>query len=109
MLIDGGSFSASSIISTNLMGSQRATFVGEETGGAFNGCVAGIMPVFVMPHSKIPVKFGLGVIRPYYKSPVDGRGIMPQVEIKPTLQDRINGKDPELEWVIDDVRQHTRE
>ena len=109
VLIDGGSFSASSIISSNLMGSQRATFVGEETGGAFNGCVAGIMPVFVMPHSKIPVKFGLGVIRPHYKSPVDGRGIMPQVEIKPTLQDRISGKDPELEWVIDDVRQQAHE
>ena len=30
---------------------------------------------------------------------------MPQVEIKPTLR-MDNGRDPELEWVIDDVRQH---
>jgi hypothetical protein len=34
VLINGGSFSASSIISSNLKGSKRATFVGEETGGA---------------------------------------------------------------------------
>ena len=93
VLIDGGSFSASSIISTNLMGSQRATFVGEETGGAFNGCVAGIMPVFVMPIPRSR-KVWIGVIGPYYKSPVDGRGIAPQVEIKPTLQDRIMARTP---------------
>jgi C-terminal processing protease CtpA/Prc len=38
-MINGGSFSASSLISSNLK-LQRVTFVGEETGGAFNGTVA---------------------------------------------------------------------
>jgi C-terminal processing protease CtpA/Prc len=43
VMINRGSFSASSVISSNLKGSKRATFVGEETGGAYNGTVAGIM------------------------------------------------------------------
>ena len=34
VLINGGSFSASSIISSNLKSTKRAIFVGEETGGA---------------------------------------------------------------------------
>jgi C-terminal processing protease CtpA/Prc len=38
VMINGGSFSASSLISSNLK-LKRVTFVGEETGGAFNGTV----------------------------------------------------------------------
>jgi C-terminal processing protease CtpA/Prc len=38
VMINGGSFSASSLISSNLK-TPKVTFVGEETGGAFNGTV----------------------------------------------------------------------
>src|SRR5690606_30560029 len=41
VLINGNSFSASSIISTHLKATKRAVFVGEETGGAYNGTVSG--------------------------------------------------------------------
>lgn len=104
VLIDGGSFSASSIISSNLKGSGRAVFVGEETGGAHNGCVAGRMPTYTLPNSKLMIRIGLGVVAPFYKVNTLGRGIMPDVEIKPTIQDRIKGSDPELSWVLNDVK-----
>jgi hypothetical protein len=42
------SFSASSLISSNLK-VQKSNFVGEETGGAFNGTVVGFMPVVELP------------------------------------------------------------
>jgi hypothetical protein len=103
VLINGCSFSASSIISANLKGSGRAMFVGEETGGAYNGCVAGEMPSFTLPGSKLKMSFGLlEVATPYTVAP-DGRGVMPDVEIVPTLNDRLQGVDPELQWVIDNV------
>jgi hypothetical protein len=103
VLINGCSFSASSIISANLKGSGRAVFVGEETGGAYNGCVAGEMPSFTLPGSKLKLSFGLlEVATPYSCSP-DGRGIMPDVRIVPTLNDKLKGIDPELRWVLDDV------
>ncbi|OCB69820.1 C-terminal processing protease CtpA/Prc, contains a PDZ domain [Flavobacterium glycines] len=100
VLINGGSFSASSILSTNLKGSKRATFVGEETGGDYNGTVAGFMPIVKLPHSKLNLRIGTMNFTPFYQSPVHGRGIFPDVTIIPTLEDQIRGNDPELDWIL---------
>jgi len=40
-----------------------------------------------------------------YPSLMDGRGIFPDVEITPTLNDRLSGNDPELQWVLKDIDQ----
>jgi len=104
VLINGGSFSATCILASNLKGSQRAVFVGEETGGAFNGTVAGKMTVLTLPGSKLNVRFGLALIQPHYKTDIEGRGIFPDIEIKPTLKDRIKGKDTEIKWILDDIK-----
>ncbi len=108
VLINGGSFSASSLISSNLKGSKRAYFVGEETGGGFNGTVAGQMPIVTLPKSKINVRVGLLAAIPYYKTDVVGHGIYPDKVIIPTLEDRINKKDPEMEWVLEDSKKENR-
>lgn len=100
VLINGGSFSASSILSSNLKGAKRATFVGEETGGDYNGTVAGFMPIVTLPHSKLKIRIGIMSIAPYYQTKVLGHGIFPDVTITPTLEDQIQGKDPELDWII---------
>jgi len=100
VLINGGCFSATCLLSSNLRGSGRATFVGEETGGSYNGCVAGILPVSTLPHSKLGVRYGLMSIRTHYLSEQDGRGIFPDTVIRPTLLDRIKGIDPELDYVL---------
>ena len=100
VLVNGGCFSATCLLSSNLSGSKRATFVGEETGGSFNGCVAGILPVSTLPSSKLGVRYGLMSIKTHYISEKDGRGIFPDITITPTIQDRINGTDPELNYVL---------
>lgn len=107
VMINGGTFSAASIISSNLKGSKRATFVGEETGGAYNGSVAGIMPTIKLPHSEINIKIGLLVVAPFYKTTLEGRGIFPDKEITPTIADYINGKDPELNWILEDIKKNS--
>lgn len=104
VLINGGSFSASSLISSNLKGSKRAFFVGEETGGGYNGTVAGQMPIVTLPKSKITVRVGLIACIPFYKTEVIGHGIYPDQEIIPTLQDRINQKDPEMNWILENYK-----
>lgn len=103
VLINGGSFSASCILSSNLKGSKRAFFVGQETGGAFNGTVAGRMPLIQLPNSKINVRVGLMCIKPFHSNDILGRGIFPDKEIVPTFDDKINDKDPELDWVLKDI------
>lgn len=103
VLINGGSFSASSIISSNLKGSKRAIFVGQETGGAYNGTVAGFMPIIKLPNSKVKIKIGIMTCEPYQQKEVEGRGIFPDKEIIPTINDRVKGKDVEMEWIIQEI------
>lgn len=104
VLINGGSFSASCILSSSLKSNPNVTFVGEETGGAFNGTVAGLMPVVELPNSKIPLRLGLMDIRTINQTDVAGRGIFPDKEIIPTFEDKINRKDPEMDWIMSEVK-----
>ncbi len=109
VLINGGSFSATSILSTKLKATKRATFVGEETGGEYNGTVAGIMPIIELPNSKVKVKMGLLYIDATEKTDIIGHGIYPDVTILPTIEDRINNNDPELSYVLKDIKEKTSE
>ena len=103
VLINGASFSASSILSTNLYANKRATFVGEETGGAYNGTVAGLFKYIELPNSKVKMSIGLAQIEALDKKSPDGYGIKPHVKIIPTIENRLNKHDPELEWVLKDI------
>ena len=105
VLINGNSFSASSILSTQLKGNKRAIFVGEETGGAYNRTVAGINKMYELPNTKVKVKIWLMHIDTPFKTTPDGYGIKPDVQILPTAQDRLNKIDPELQWVLKDIEQ----
>jgi len=100
VLIDGGSFSASSILSSNLKASGRATFVGEETGGAFNGTVAGKMSSYRLPHSKLNFRFGLMTIKAPVHTEPDGYGVRPDVSIRRGLPELLEQTDPEIEWIL---------
>ena len=104
VLINGNSFSASSILSTKLKEDKRAIFVGEETGGAHNGTVAGIYKIYELPNTKIKARIGLMHIDTPYKISPDGYGVQPDVVVLPNYEDRLNTIDPELEWVLKDVR-----
>ncbi|MFC7358470.1 S41 family peptidase [Jejudonia soesokkakensis] len=101
VLINGNSFSASSVLSTHLKATNRATFVGQETGGAYNGTVAGLFRGYELPNSKVVIRMGLMQIEAPYKVEPDGFGVTPDVEITPTRKDREEGRDPELQYVLD--------
>lgn len=103
VLINGGTFSAASIFAANLKGSQRALLVGEETGGAQNGCVAGLLPEIILPNSRLNLRFGLYYVQPHFVSLTDGRGVFPDVEVKPGLTDLIKNRNAELRWVLKDL------
>ena len=105
VLINGNSFSASAILSTQLKGNKRAIFVGEETGGAYNGTVAGIGKMYELPNTKVKVKVWFMHIDAPFKVTPDGYGVHPDVEIIPTYQDRFNKIDPELVWVLENIEQ----
>lgn len=104
VLINGYSFSASALLSANLKQIKRAIFVGQETGGGFNGCVAGNIPILNLPNSKLKLRMGLYPVIPNAHTETIGRGIFPDQEIITTIEDVIAGKDKELDWVINDIK-----
>ena len=106
VIINGGSFSASCILSSSLKANPNITFVGEETGGAFNGTVAGLMPIVDLPNSKIPLRLGLMDIKTINQTDVIGRGIFPDFEIPLTVDDKVNNRDPQLDWILNDIKKH---
>lgn len=104
VLIDGGSFSASSIIASKLHGTKSAMFIGEETGGAYNGTVAGQMKLITLPNSKVTYNFGVMNIGTPHQQEPDGFGIKPDVYVVPTVEDFINDIDTELERTLEIIR-----
>ncbi|WP_246041140.1 S41 family peptidase [Flavivirga rizhaonensis] len=105
VLINGNSFSASSLISTHLKATKRATFVGEETGGAYNGTVAGIYKIYELPNTKLKIRMGMMQVEAPQKQNPDGYGVKPDIEILPTVNDRNLKRDSELEWVLNDIKE----
>lgn len=103
VLVNGYSFSSSSVFSNVVQARKRGVIVGEETGGAYNSTVAGQTKYVKLPSSKITLYFGLMVLETPYKRLAEGYGVKPDINITPTLKDRKNNYDPELEWVLDTI------
>lgn len=103
VLINGGSFSASSIITSKLKNDQRAILVGEETGGANDGTVAGFYSYQSLPNSKLQLPIGLLLLQPNIKFTATKKGVTPNVEILNTLESTLNKQDTQLDWVKADI------
>lgn len=97
VLINGYSFSATSLLSSNLQKVNRGVFIGEETGGGFNQCTAGSIPLLTLPHTGLKLRLPLKVIQINEPLDLKGRGVFPDIIVKNTLADVINGKDVVME------------
>jgi hypothetical protein len=103
VLINGGSFSASSIITAKLKNDKRATLVGEETGGANDGTVAGFYSYQKLPNSEIRFPIGLLLVQPNINFSDSRKGVVPDVTVPENMQDIINQKDPQLDWIKKEI------
>jgi C-terminal processing protease CtpA/Prc len=93
-LMNGGSFSTTCEFLSSLHSRKRATFIGEEAAGGYYGNTSGRMPTVILPNSKVTVRVPL---QTYYLAVKGGdprRSILPDVEVKPALQDLLTGSDP---------------
>ncbi|MEM9529134.1 MAG: S41 family peptidase, partial [Bacteroidota bacterium] len=92
VLIDGGSFSATSEVCAIMARDKRVTFFGEETGGGLDGNTSGLYDQIILPNTRITVKIPL--IK-YVSATGDihhnfGRGILP--DFSPSLSTMAEGK-----------------
>jgi len=102
LLIDGNSFSASTVIATHLKATHRATLIGDETGGAYNGTIAGLIALRRLPNSKIILRVGmLNIKTPHVVSP-DGFGVKPDYYIPTTKFGEDEQLEKALELILDE-------
>ena len=91
--MNGGSFSTTCEFLSNLHYRKRATFVGEEAGGGYYGNTSGYAIWLTLPNSKVQMVVPL---RTYYLAVKDGdpnRSILPDYEVKPSIDDILSGND----------------
>ncbi|HET8829644.1 MAG TPA: S41 family peptidase [Pelobium sp.] len=97
VLINGYSFSATSLLSANLQSVKRGTFIGEETGGGYNQCSAGRIPFVNLPNTGLKLRLPLKEIKLYKKRALYGRGVFPDVEVKESFSDVLEKRDVVME------------
>ncbi len=102
-LMNGSSFSASSIITSKAKNDGRAILVGEETGGANDGTVAGRYATQKLPNSKLKLPIGLMLIEPDIQFSNTKKGVIPDIEIIPTKEDIFSNNDVQLNWILKDI------
>ncbi len=104
VIIGGNSFSATTLFAEAIKGQKNVLLVGEETGGGAYGNTAWLIPDVTLPFSGI--RFRLPKFRMVFSKNVvkDGRGVMPDIPVAPSVRSIRNGIDPKMEKVIELIR-----
>ena len=93
VLMNGGSFSTTCEFLSNLHDRKRAIFVGEEAGGGYFGNTSGPTVRVTLPNTQVRVIIPL---RTYYLAVKDGipnRSILPDYEVKQSINDILSDND----------------
>lgn len=99
LLVNGGSFSNSGIVSSAIQHYKRGTILGEETGG--NRCVLSAAEKTVtLPNTGIKIYVPKLQFNIREKAQNNGHGVVPDVSIKPNIRQLIAGKDEVLGYVL---------
>ena len=101
VLINGASFSATANLAANIKEKGFGTFVGEETGGAYEGYTAGERCNLLLPNSKLRLEIPLERTLNLVNDNKDGRGVQPDIPIPFSLQDFIEGTDSGLDKLME--------
>ena len=97
VLINGYSFSASSVVSSFLKSTGRATFIGEETGGGYHGTNAMQTHLVTLPNTTVRLRLPFWSLDQLVDAPLEGRGIFPDYPTQWSSEDYFNGNDPDME------------
>jgi C-terminal processing protease CtpA/Prc len=108
VLINGLSYSATSLLAANLQGVNCGVFIGEETGGAYNQCTAGTIPYVNLPNTKVKLRLPLKAIKPNSCQDLVGRGVFPHHEVHSNLIDELEGKDKPLEKALQLIKEQVK-
>jgi len=109
ILINGFCMSSCADVAAILSYNKKAVFIGQETGGGYQGNNSGMMPDTKM----LPFDFTISVPLQKYFNYVDtsrniGRGTMPDHPVNLTINDILRGGDKELQFAITLIKNNSR-
>jgi C-terminal processing protease CtpA/Prc len=82
ILTGGTSFSATSMFLASVKGLHNVRLIGEETGGAQYGNNGIFIPDLILPNTSLRLRLPLYRIINNHRHPNNGRGVMPDIEVK---------------------------
>lgn len=106
-LINGGTGSSASEFVALAHSNRLGLFVGEESGGAYEGDNGSSFLHFQLPNSKISVATPLVYYNNAVRTPEQkGRGVIPDYPVELTKEDLLNGRDTQLEFALELIRKN---
>ena len=99
ILINGLTFSASSIFCNDVKGQDNIKLVGEDTGGGWYGNSGIMIPDITLPNTKIRVRLPFFRLVQYQHVPVKGTGVLPDIFVGSNWRDILKGVDTKIEKV----------
>ena len=99
VLTGGTTFSASLLFLSKVFQQENVTIVGEETGGGARGNSAVMIPKITLPNSKVQLRLPLFRLISDITLPQNGRGILPEVFVRPGARNIRENTDAKMEKV----------
>jgi len=109
IITGGNSFSATTLFVTSLMKQENVIIVGEETGGGAYGNSAWLIPEVTLPRTGVRFRLPLFRLVIDKNIPKDGRGVLPEIESKPTSDAIRKGRDYKMDKVMELIREDKRD
>lgn len=102
ILINGGCFSATGHLCSVLKFQKIGVFIGEETGGSFVCSAYAENPQsHILPNTKLSLDLSSKIYKTAVSGLTFGRGIFPDYNVTPTIDDYLNERDVELDFAME--------
>lgn len=101
ILTSGLTFSGGSEFAALAKNYTNAKFIGEETGGGYYGNTSGTFIHYTLPNTQLTGRIPLCkfVVETNKNETPFGRGLLPDYNIQPTIEEYLNGFDTEMEFI----------
>jgi hypothetical protein len=100
VLVNGGTFSTAADVTATLHNMKRASFVGEESGGGYQGNTSGLNARVNLIHSGLSVRISLYDYWNAVTVQQRGRGTIPNHSVDNKVSDLLNGKDTQMDFAL---------
>ena len=104
VLINGPTFSASTLFCNAVKGQANVTIIGEEAGGGWHGNNGIMIPDIILPVTKLRMRLPFFRIVQYNHVPKDGRGVVPDIYVGPTVESVRKGEDRKMMMVKEMIK-----